>query len=486
MVNKFKEKFDIRKLELYLSQTDRGFILLLVNDRYYQNEIIDNIYNMKNAILYSLKEREFRDVVKEIKESNSIETVMFYDFPKEEMIFYSMMEKINLSRDLLLECKKHFIFIVPQYIGDIIQNNFQNLYSYFILKENYISEIETPFEYIMPDRTYLITKDMQHEMKKEFLESNNIDKKLEYYMYAKVNKGSLTIFLEEIKKHIIAISEKKEGYDIRYGYLLWVKLAKVLSTQNMFKEAIEWYGKILKDNDIKENYTSLYYDALLGKGDVHFQSEDYEKAKEEYMNAVILIADNCDYDYDYEKVFFKYKVELYQRIAICFVKMGDYKSAIKYMDIIVGALQEGYVTSIQDSFSVYYNYCLLSMESKNSYEYSVKEMLLKLKSEIQCEVQEAMYHMVSAWYYGIVCGKLEEGVHLAKKALAIKRDIYRENDFRIAESHYIISILYMLLGDYVQAEHCCSQCINVLKNFNYKNRQNKLAKDLLMYIRDIQ
>ena len=71
MVNKFKEKFDIRKLELYLSQTDRGFILLLVNDRYYQNEIID----MKLMTSYREDEEEKipgRTETKVVKETSKL------------------------------------------------------------------------------------------------------------------------------------------------------------------------------------------------------------------------------------------------------------------------------------------------------------------------------------------------------------------------------------------------------------------------------
>ena len=39
-----------------------------------------------------------------------------------------------------------------------------------------------------------------------------------------------------------------------------------------------------------------------------------------------------------------------------------------------------------------------------------------------------------------------------KEILDIKRNIFIENDMRIAESHYIISLLFMLCNDYKKSK----------------------------------
>lgn len=51
----FKEDFNIKKLELYLNVSAKGFILLQVNDKRYERVLIDLIALMRTTIVFDLK-----------------------------------------------------------------------------------------------------------------------------------------------------------------------------------------------------------------------------------------------------------------------------------------------------------------------------------------------------------------------------------------------------------------------------------------------
>ena len=102
---------------------------------------------------------------------------------------------------------------------------------------------------------------------------------------------------------------------------------------------------------------------------------------------------------------------------------------------------------------------------------------------MQCTFHGFVLLTVKAWYLGIINGNLREAVEAADEALKIKRDLYIENDGRIAESHYVNALLRMFQGKYEQAEHCCIKSINILKNFNFHTSQKQKSNKLLERIR---
>ena len=58
--------------------------------------------------------------------------------------------------------------------------------------------------------------------------------------------------------------------------------------------------------------------------------------------------------------------------------------------------------------------------------------------------------------------------------MEIKRNLYIENDVRIAESHYVNALLRFFAGNDEEAYYCCMKSCNILKNINtYINKMIK-------------
>ena len=90
------------------------------------------------------------------------------------------------------------------------------------------------------------------------------------------------------------------------------------------------------------------------------------------------------------------------------------------------------------------------------------------------EVQNAMYLTVKEWFVGVIKGDIYNSIQNASTALEIKRNLYIENDVRIAESHYVNALLRFFAGNDEEAYYCCMKSCNILKNINtYINKMIK-------------
>lgn len=474
-------KYNTHKLELYLEKSKRGFVLITVNKSLYKKDLIRLICSYEGTAVCDLQQMEFQDTINEIKSNHSIKRVLYHNFENSNL--ENVLEKMNLSRDLLLSQNKLYVFIVPQYINKIIQQDFPNLYSYCILKEDYGEKCESEyiFEYIIPGLSYLNTKESQRISKGTLhLNKESLNERLDYYMRSKANQEELQSLAYDVRRVVKRISENTEKYDWRYQKILLFKLAKVLSVQQEYDEALSVYQDILANMDLEHSFFGIYYESVLGTGDVYLMKSNYRKAMEIYKRVLMWIVeqDGEEHAQSMDATF----IDIYHRIALCYIGQEEFEMSYQYMKSSIDHMQGNEAINNQDFFSVFYNYLLLVMRMDISDAYNNRMLPQLLEREVKNTVQQAMYYTLYAWLLGIVEGELQYALQLAHRALEIKREHFIENDLRIAESHFVISSLYVLSGDYVKAEACCRKSLNILKNFENKSRQNDYAMMLLKKI----
>lgn len=465
--------FDTKKLEFYLQHADKGFILLTVNEVPRQNRLFELISTFCPMAVFNLKDTSFRSTLLDLNEKTEVKTVVYYNFnlPTDEL--RDILEKINLSRDLLLEYHKLFIFIVPSYIEKLIQEDFPNLYSYFILKENYVKHHEVFFEYILPGSNYLVTREAQHEFKRHYISNAaDLNERLNYFSHAKISKKDLKILIQDVDLFTREILEKNIHYDTFYLHKINLKLADVLFAQAEYEQALLRYKDIFYS--VGHSISSLYCDSVLGIGDCCYSTNEYTDAIFYYNHLMSMLAmqnDSVD-------IFNKYSKKVYSRIALCYAKFNDMDNAQKYMDKAIHLITDTDAFS-KIQFELYFNYILFQLQTASFSNYKMRDTLEKLKESALTIVQTAMYLTVSGWYYGIVEGDLKHGERESLEALNIKSNYFIENDLRIAESHYAIAVIHLFSGNYKEARHCYQKCTNILKNFDLRHKQKKLLEALL-------
>ena len=475
------EKYSTHKLELYLEKSTRGFILITVNKNLYKKDLIRLICSYEGTVEYDLQEIEFSDTINEIKSNRSNKRVLYHNFENSNL--ENVLEKINLSRDLLLSQDKLYVFVVPQYINKIIQQDYPNLYSYCVLKEDYVEKCEGEyiFEYIIPGFSYLNTKESQRISKGIFqLNRGSLNERLDYYMRSKAKQEELQSLEYDVRCVVERISENMEKYDWKYQKNLLFKLAKVLSAQQEYDEALRVYETILANMDLEHCFLGIYYESVLGIGDVYLMKNDYGKAMEIYKRILMWIIkeDREEHAQSIDSTL----TDIYHRIALCYIGQEEFELSYQYMNSSLDHMQGNDALNNQDFFGILYNYLLLVIQMDLSEVYNNRMIPQLLEREVKNTVQQAMYYTLYAWLLGIVEGELQYALQLAHRALEIKREHFIENDLRIAESHYVISSLYVMSGDYEKAELCCRKSLNILKNFENKSRQNDFTKKLLTKI----
>lgn len=473
----FCNKFDIRKLLLYLNSTERGFILLQVNDRSYEQAIIDLLSAEQKAKVYNLFDVDFRTTVEESRQFSEMERIVYYGFHfYDDESLRELLEKINLSRDLLAHENKQIFFIVPRYIGRIIQQDYPNLYAYFVLKEEYIYKWEALFEYILPDSNYLYTKEASKEFRKHYLSSENeIETRLEYYAQRKAKTREYIQLEEDFEAYMDWLRNQGEEVDRRYFYSLMLKMGDVHTNQGNFDVAREFFDKIIKEGVVNAGYQNLYYEVLLHRADTYFRENRYEEAIKEYRALLEMLV--IQHDYDRDAIFLEYSLKIYPRISICYARLEKYENADLYM---LAADKTAKTMKLNDAcFAIMYNKVLLAFHMGYIEDNQIEPLFDELEMYINCEIQEAMFYLVYAWYCGVLEGHCKYALRFVNAALIICRGILTENNTRIAECHYVNSILYMMMAEFEKSDICKKKCINILENYNIEEDRVQKVKEIL-------
>lgn len=465
---KINNIFDVSKLNLYLKNTARGFVLLTVNEKHFQDDLVKIISSSKKTAVYNLEEFN----VQSIKLNDLKEELFIYKCLNSDDI--SVLGKVNLSRDILLKEEKLFVFIVPKYVSECIQKEYPDLYSYFILKDSYLIKYENFFDYILPNKAYLRTKTLQKISKENYHidKGQDLNETLDYFLYAKADKKEI----EDLKKYIsdlIRNMDLKEDYNFIYYNRVLLKCADVLLVQGEYKNSLYLFhdiSRLLKKN------TKMYYDALIGMGDSYFYLGCYEQAQAIYEQIILTISD-CNSITDIERQEYFDKI-IYLRIVLCYIKIENYEGVSPFIKSAVFTPLESQIKRSSDSFEVYYNFFVFMLSFDSNDFYIMNKLLDIMKNVLKDYIQEAMYLTIKAWYDGVIQGNLKLAFENSNTALSIKRERFIENDIRIAESHYTNSVLYYLNGDYQKADKCCDKCIHILKNFPPKSNLSVLAVKL--------
>lgn len=473
----FCDKFDIRKLLLYLDSTDRGFILLQVNDRRYERELIDLISEGQTTRVYNIYDAEFRATIEESRLHSELKRMVYYGFYLyDDEDLRELLEKINLSRDVLACENKLIFFVVPRYVGRMIQQDYPNLYAYFILKEEYIYKWESLFEYVLPDGDYLHTKTANKEFKSHYQSSENeMELRLEYYSQRKAKekeyaqlKKDFEVYMNELKNHATEA-------DRRYYYSLLLKMGDVHANQGEYEVAREFFDKIVAERVINAGYQTLYYDVLLHRADTLLKEKNYTDAISDYVNLIVMI--EIRNDYESLTSFLEYALKIYPRMAICYARLENHEMADTYLQMAADIAKKWKWNDT--CFAILYDRVLLAFRRECTEENQIEPLFKELESYIYNEIQEVMYYIVNAWYCGVVEGYCTEALRFVKAALSIGRGILPENNPRIAECHYINSILYRFMEDLEKSDICKEKCINILENYDVEEDRIQRIKEVL-------
>lgn len=74
------------------------------------------------------------------------------------------------------------------------------------------------------------------------------------------------------------------------------------------------------------------------------------------------------------------------------------------------------------------------------------------------------YCSLVSWIMGCINGNLDGALILSRQTLKLKREVFTENHYSIAVSHYCNSVLLYMHGRRKKALHCLEKAIRILRN----------------------
>lgn len=466
-------EFNLEKLDCFFRFSDRGFVILTVNEYHIMQKITGFISEKAGVSYYNVTRENFSSIINGVKSGTKTDLKLVYNFFLEDGDSIHVLEKFNLGRDLILERCKYCIFIVPLYIELYIQEKLPNLYSYCGFRERYLRKYNSSFSYIFPEDMYLKTKVMQKNLKENIYDAkDNIFESLDTFLHVKISEDIFEKLENDTNKFLDYIKLSDTQYDGMLYYKIQLNFAKVATAQKKFKKAIQVYQTLLKDENIIRNI-SIFIETKLGMADNYLYIGDYNKSYVLYSD---ILSDICTDLFDFlEDITIKeYKIQIYSRIALCQIKLGKIDEVKRIILQVMESINILEADGNREFFHIYYNFFIIYLEIYPGESAENSRMLELLGQNSRNEVQNAMYITVKAWYEGVIKGDIYNSIQNASTALEIKRNLYIENDVRIAESHYVNALLRFFAGNDEEAYYCCMKSCNILKNINtYINKMIK-------------
>lgn len=491
----------ILKLKLNLKLAKTGFVLIKVNDIYMREQITDTIKLQFESIVeykltpYNLKEVFYKLCDFETEHVNSY--ALFYMPEKSEEVD-GIIRQFNVMRNVFAEIKTILIFFVPAYVDLHIAEYMPDLYDYFILKQDYCYCYDNIIDILLPQNKHLITKEERSfekdyykknfnnrkttgKEKKEHEKLENIYRELESLSNTKKNPKVIREYLELRIAPVIKNLEENENFEKieksrvsvskRECVKIFFKTSRMLQRQKMYDEAgkcLQLAGGLIENTPLE---SILHVEVIKEMANNAYYNSNYKLAEELYQKLYMELLEQNEETY--------MKCFLCSCMAACRFKQEDTEGALSRILEAIRIEKQLKENTEGIYFVNAYNYLLILLKNREERIESIsdeyKEKLFARKFGV---VEQAMLMTLYAWIQGVVLGKKDIGLEYALKGLELKRKYFMENDIRIAESHYGISVLYLLKGNLERAEKCCQKCLNILKNHFRSNEKIKITNDL--------
>ena len=474
-----------QKLQLFFNYSNRGFLLLTVNEWNKTQQIQALLKKQLHPEFFNMAVTEYNTILNNMN-SVSPKSMVFSGFDKSDD-FQDLLEKFNLGRDIFLQKNKYCIFIVPLYIELYIQEQLPNLYAYFEFKEQFLTSYKNYCEFILPEDEYLKTKSMQKILKDTLIHSDNtVLQRLDGYMHIRINhtqykqlEEDLYTYINKIKKETSSSTNMQSANNAFCNKLL-MSLARLATIQGEYRNALNIYEQLIS----KMSFTSPQetYELLNNMSDAYLYSEDYKKAQRCYSKILEFLFEEYNNDTFTEEQFQNAKTCTYSKLALCEFKMHHNTKVLEYIRLTLLHIPDLSEESREALFPIYYNYFLMYLDIFSERTIEGDKLFQELENFDKKPMQNSMFLTIKAWYLGIINGDLSIARQLADNALQIKRQICIENDSRIAESHYVNAMIRMFQGNYTEAQNCCIKSINILKNFPLHTAQKEASQKLLKQI----
>jgi tetratricopeptide (TPR) repeat protein len=209
---------------------------------------------------------------------------------------------------------------------------------YFVIDN--VNSLRADYYFKKAGANYIIKKDYI-QMFNNYVLALNLNSKEEYYRWYYINDSMESlekVDSDDYRKNVLnyiktlrAIDEERKDNFPR----LFVK-AKVYTMlgkyedKRYFKEAEGLYEKLI-------SISPLFPDSYRSWGHMYYLSEDYEKAVTIYNTALLVLPDinNPYLNNTHRKLINNFRVDIYEKMILCYEKLNDVNSQRKYYQAII-------------------------------------------------------------------------------------------------------------------------------------------------------
>lgn len=513
-----------KKLEFIIDSDASAFVFVVANSNRILNDVYDSVMSKVAAKWMSIRNSDnILETVRNYKERNIFITI--------ESDYENTLLKLNYLRDSLNQLDKYLIFGLLTYQYELVFHKYPDFNSYSIATLECTDKWDTPFQLLCSndivfssDKKYYSSNSKIFRNERfdeyEYLKPSDLDFFINKFKYVKLRQVELSHLNEYIITIVDMLDEPKEYFyskdvimrlALDYAEVLcakekWDYLEELLNVLCRKLSNIYFYGQPFDDSE-------LYILEVCRKFINHIDM-DYGKLK--FLSNHVLIRSlyrilECSFCY-----FKNHNMLREAAIANCWAMRLVHKQQFFFSDqdifttnndnIVTHALFAGktfdgmvniyrafvvdYINikdsvSIKNSFLMYYNSSLLNLNGNNIAE--AKKLCYEFFDicEEYSYQDSVLYYRILIlrnWIIGVHDGRLEEALESNLKVLERQREIFLENHYSIAETHYCNAVFYYNMMQLDNAMHCLQKAKNVINQNS--GSHHKLLEDQICLLSD--
>lgn len=478
MLHFLKAKSVIKKIELYLRNTDSGFVEITVDEAYAKNYIIkylqDSFSSVQVVYLEDLIKNGIRYLQTCISRADSDYPIVVLRLNTLSISAVGLSNFLSAGRNYISDLPAKFVFLLNSYLATILQERSPDFWSYFSIRE----DITTPFDNIL---LYHISADQFYAdaTRRVFLDKfiyqryRNIGRLSIYDMQSARDQISVFIHTDILK----AINEAEENYNNEIMPLLVSRWQQYLQIANIFlsrRSYLRAYGIYAMLNELTkwhydglDNYLSDFsLDALYGLANSLFYLRRYSEAYNLYAVVVMHSQKKTTASYWTSVTGL---ASLYNDLSICCIRLFQKENARALLENAVSYIG----VSGREKAIIEYNYALLCCEMDDidlamvtaNYTRDLQEELSDNKGTIKTDIIR-IYIYIKMGDYDSALELISDIMSLYPTESSDSSEILRIK----MELHYFRGIIYFNNGTYYKAIDSISEAVSIAKHIKASAR----------------
>lgn len=451
----------MKKVRTFCKLSQKGFIVAEINDLITKDEFVGDLLGVGQVAVLDL--RKLSEIEERLKIDNKADILVIDEVASSDI--ERIVINLNFNRDWFLRLNKKVVFILPTItVNRLIE------YSYSFWSFVYLHvAFNTKFPSIV--KPHYIFDLLSYNNKK----SQEVDKGIYRSVYNTTRSASSVISsyndrvssnrnddLSKVLMNRMAEINFSDEKSIEYGYMWIFSLGKSLLREAHYKEALKCFQFLIKRFVLGDDQKQRDYELKKNIAFVCYQLGDYLTALN-YVNQILVsITENDQLRQEYQFLSLYELASLWNNTGVLMYLSGGKKQALSMFNKAAELINDVHITF--HIGEILFNLCLVSMniEDYRNASYYIDKAIEAVDqyTNRSMNILSARYKVLKA-YLLVNTGAICEAKELIHPNLVFLRSEILENHEYIMQAHFVYGLIYLHNNELEKAQKCALKAYDI-------------------------